>query len=309
MSIKVESLTKTFGSQKAVNNISFEIQKGEIVGFIGPNGAGKSTTMKILTGFLPPDSGQAFIAGLNVRDHNLKIKRILGYLPENNPLYPEMYVREYLDYVLKMYVGSRVGKEIVSGYLSVNKVIELTGLAREQHKKIGALSKGYRQRVGLAQAIIHNPEVLILDEPTSGLDPGQIIEIRNLILSLGKDKTILLSTHLMQEVKAICTRVIMINRGEILADGSAEEISLARETTNTVVIELDKISNSEKINEIEGVIQYKKIGENKLLIESKADTDIRPLLFNFAVENKLTILSLQKKEKSLEEVFGELLAK
>jgi len=306
MSIIVESLTKSYGTQKAVNNISFEIQKGEIVGFIGPNGAGKSTTMKILTGFLASDSGNAYINGLNVRDHNLKIKRLLGYLPENNPLYPEMYVREYLDYVLNMYSGY-ASKDLNMNSLSVDKVIDLTGLGREQHKKIEALSKGYRQRVGLAQAIIHNPDVLILDEPTSGLDPGQIIEIRNLIMALGKDKTILLSTHLMQEVKAICSRVIMINKGEILADGSAEEISLARESAITIILELDKITDPEKINAIPGVIQYKKLTENKLLIESSSGTDIRPLLFNFAVENNLTILSLQKQEKSLEEVFGEII--
>lgn len=307
MSIKVQSITKIYGTQKAVNNVSFEIQKGEIVGFIGPNGAGKSTTMKILTGFLPPDSGEVYINNLNVRDHNLKIKSLLGYLPENNPLYPEMYVREYLEYVLKMYLGSVIDNNIKKEYLSVDDVIELTGLGREQHKKIGALSKGYRQRVGLAQAINHNPDVLILDEPTSGLDPGQIIEIRNLILSLGKDKTILLSTHLMQEVKAICNRVIMINNGEILADGSAEEISSTQESTITIILELDKIPNPEKINEIEGVLQYKNLSENKLLIESTGDKDIRPLLFSFAVENKLTILSLQKKEKNLEEVFRDLI--
>lgn len=307
MSIKVRSLTKIYGTQKAVNNISFEIQKGEIVGFIGPNGAGKSTTMKILTGFLPPDSGEAYINNLNVRDHNLKIKSLLGYLPENNPLYPEMYVREYLEYVLKMYMGKLAGNEIIKNYLSVDDVIELTGLGREQHKKIGALSKGYRQRVGLAQAINHNPDVLILDEPTNGLDPGQIIEIRNLILSLGKNKTILLSTHLMQEVKAICSRVIIINNGEILADGSTEEISKAQESTITIILELDKIPSPEKINEIEGVLQYKNLSENKLLIESTADKDIRPLLFSFAVENELTILSLQKKEKNLEEVFRDLM--
>jgi len=306
MSIKVESLTKSYGTQKAVNNISFEIQKGEIVGFIGPNGAGKSTTMKILTGFLASDSGNAYINGLNVRDHNLKIKSLIGYLPENNPLYPEMYVREYLEYVLNMYAGS-ASEDLKMNSLSVDKVIELTGLGREQHKKIEALSKGYRQRVGLAQAIIHNPDVLILDEPTSGLDPGQIIEIRNLIMALGKDKTILLSTHLMQEVKAICSRVIMINKGEILADGSAEEISLAQESVVTVILELDKITDPEKINAIPGVIQFKKLTENKLLVESGSGTDIRPLLFNYAVENNLTILSLQKQEKSLEEVFGELI--
>lgn len=302
MSIKIQSVTKIYDSQKAVNNISFEIQKGEIVGFIGPNGAGKSTTMKILTGYLSPDSGEAFINGLNVKSHSQEIKSMIGYLPEHNPLYPDMYVMEYLEYIAKLY-----GETMDDGRWTMDEVIKLTGLDRGKHKKIGALSKGYQQRVGLAQAIIHNPEVLILDEPTSGLDPGQIIEIRNLILSLGKDKTILLSTHLMQEVEAICDRVIMINKGEIVADESANEIGSTKDNTSTILLELDRIPNLELLNSIEGVLKIKNLDQNRLLIESTTKKDIRPLLFNFAVENELTILSLQKKEKSLEEVFQELM--
>ena len=303
MSIKIQSITKTYGAQKAVNNISFEIQKGEIVGFIGPNGAGKSTTMKILTGYLSPDSGEAFINGLNVKSHSQDIKSMIGYLPEHNPLYPEMYVMEYLEYIANLY-----GVVKDNGRWTIDEVIKLTGLDREKHKKIGALSKGYQQRVGLAQAIIHNPDVLILDEPTSGLDPGQIIEIRNLILSLGKEKTILLSTHLMQEVEAICDRVIMINRGEIVADESANKIGSAKDNLLTILLELDKIPDQELLNNIEGVLKIKNLDQNRLLIESTASKDIRPLLFNFAVENGFTILSLQKKEKSLEEVFQELMS-
>jgi len=303
MSIKIQSITKSYGAQKAVNNISFEIKKGEIVGFIGPNGAGKSTTMKILTGFLSPDSGEAFINGLNVKSNSLEIKRSIGYLPEHNPLYPEMYVVEYLEYVSKLYGEWTMD----DGRWTMERVIELTGLGKEKHKKIEALSKGYQQRVGLAQAIIHNPDVLILDEPTSGLDPGQIVEIRNLIVSLGKDKTILLSTHLMQEVEAICDRVIMINKGEIVADGLTGEIGSEKDKVSTILLELDKIPDHELLSKIDGVIKIKSLDENRLLIESDASKDIRPLLFSFAVENGLTILSMQKKERRLEEVFREFM--
>ena len=273
------------------------------MGFIGPNGAGKSTTMKILTGFLSPDSGEAFINGLNVKSNSLEIKRSIGYLPEHNPLYPEMYVVEYLEYVSKLYGEWTMD----DGRWTMERVIELTGLGKEKHKKIEALSKGYQQRVGLAQAIIHNPDVLILDEPTSGLDPGQIVEIRNLIVSLGKDKTILLSTHLMQEVEAICDRVIMINKGEIVADGLTGEIGSEKDKVSTILLELDKIPDHELLSKIDGVIKIKSLDENRLLIESDASKDIRPLLFSFAVENGLTILSMQKKERRLEEVFREFM--
>ncbi|MFC2080819.1 ATP-binding cassette domain-containing protein [Bacteroidota bacterium] len=212
MSILLKNIDKKYGKQLALDGVSFEISKGEIVGFIGPNGAGKSTAMKIITGYIPPSSGEVYVNGMDAVEQSLEIRRIIGYLPESNPLYVEMYVREYLRYIAGIY-GMR--KEAAS---RVESIIEQTGLTPESHKQIKALSKGYRQRVGLAQALIHNPEILILDEPTSGLDPNQIIEIRNLISELGKDKTIMLSTHILQEVEAICNRVIIINKGKIVAD-------------------------------------------------------------------------------------------
>jgi ABC-2 type transport system ATP-binding protein len=219
MSIRLNNIDKKYGKQQALDGVSFEINRGEIVGFIGPNGAGKSTTMKIITGYIPPTSGDVFVNGLNAVDHSLEIRRIIGYLPESNPLYLEMYIREYLQYIASIYGLQKQVKQLV------DEIIERTGLIPESHKKINALSKGYRQRVGLAQALIHNPEILILDEPTSGLDPNQIIEIRNLISELGKEKTVMLSTHILQEVEAICNRVIIINKGKIVADESMNKIN------------------------------------------------------------------------------------
>lgn len=219
MSISAANVSKSYGPQKALDSVSFDITQGEIVGFIGPNGAGKSTMMKIITGYIAPDQGSVSVCGLPAGPGAVEMKRLIGYLPENNPLYPEMYVREYLRYVADIY---KLGNEAKR---AVNEVIDRTGLGPEQGKKIGALSKGYRQRVGLAQALIHDPAVLILDEATTGLDPNQIIEIRNLISAVGKEKTVMLSTHIMQEVEAICSRVIIINHGKIVADGSVAEIS------------------------------------------------------------------------------------
>jgi len=219
MSVTVSNVTRLYGPQKALDNVSFEIKKGEITAFIGPNGAGKSTMMKIITGFIPATEGSVSVYGLLSTPGNIEIRRLIGYLPENNPLYPEMYVREYLGYVADIY---KIGKEKKK---AVDTVIEKTGLGAEQRKKISSLSKGYRQRVGLAQALIHDPEVLILDEATTGLDPNQIVEIRNLISGVGKEKTVMLSTHIMQEVEAICNRVIVINKGKIVADGNRESIS------------------------------------------------------------------------------------
>lgn len=219
MSVSVKSVTKTYGRQKALDEVSFDIPKGEIVGFIGPNGAGKSTMMKIITGFIAADSGEVTVCGLPAGPDAREVKRLTGYLPENNPLYPDMYVREYLGYVADLYKMGRKSRE------AVNSVIERTGLLPEEGKKIGALSKGYRQRVGLAQALIHDPQVLILDEATTGLDPNQIIEIRNLISDVGRERTVMLSTHIMQEVEAICSRVIIIDHGRIIADGPINEIS------------------------------------------------------------------------------------
>jgi ABC-2 type transport system ATP-binding protein len=301
MSIVVQGVSKFYGEQKAIDNISFEVKTGEIVGFIGPNGAGKSTMMKIITGFIPSSSGKVCVNGLAVEDDNLEVKKQIGYLPENNPLYPEMYVREYLGFVASIY------KKGISGKKQTDNIIELTGLAPEQNKKIGSLSKGYRQRVGLAQALIHNPAVLILDEATTGLDPNQIVEIRNLIKEAGKEKTVMLSTHIMQEVEAICDRVIIIDKGVIVADEVKSKIySKFKRTKQIVQVEFDKDAMDSSLAEIENVSSVEKIRNNVWLIESEGDEDIRPLLFNFAVKNNLTVLSLHKQETNLEEVFRHL---
>jgi len=301
MSIRLSKITKYYGIQAALKNLSFEVERGQIVGFIGPNGAGKSTTMKIISGIIPATEGEVWINGIRVEEDSLEIRRILGYLPENNPLYTDMYVREYLNYV--------AGHYPLKGNIKVRieQIIDETGLRPESHKRISALSKGYRQRVGLAQALIHDPEILILDEPTSGLDPNQIIEIRSLISKIGKEKTVILSTHIMQEVEAICDRVIIINKGEIVADGKPGEIGLnAGIEKETLMLEFDRKPDSAKIETIEGVLKLKHISETRILIETDPLKDLRPVLFNFAVREGLTVLSMQKREMSLEEVFQEL---
>jgi ABC-2 type transport system ATP-binding protein len=301
MSIVVQGVSKFYGEQKALDNISFEVRTGEIVGFIGPNGAGKSTMMKIITGFIPASSGKAYVNGIAVEDDNLEVKKQIGYLPENNPLYPEMYVREYLGFVASIYKTHSSGKK------QTDNIIELTGLAPEQNKKIGSLSKGYRQRVGLAQALIHNPAVLILDEATTGLDPNQIVEIRNLIKEAGKEKTVMISTHIMQEVEAICNRVIIIDNGVIVADEEKSKIySIIKRHRQVIQIEFDKDIVESSLAEIGNVRSVKKIRNNIWMIEAEGDEDIRPLLFNFAVKNNLTVLSLNKQETNLEEVFRHL---
>lgn len=301
MSIQVKNLTKIYGEQKAIDSISFEIKTGEIVGFVGPNGAGKSTTMKILTGFIPPSSGEAKINNLDLIEKSLEIRKHIGYLPENNPLYLDMYVKEYLEFVAGIY---KLGKNTKS---RIKEIIEQTGLSVEQKKKIGALSKGYRQRVGLAQALIHDPEILILDEPTSGLDPNQIIEIRNLISQVGKEKTVMLSTHIMQEVEAICDRIIIINKGKIVADDFIDSIySHTKDQLITVIVEFDKAPDQKQLEKIELVDKVAKVDDKNWLIQSTSTEDIRPKIFNFAVKSDLAVLSMQKKEKSLEEVFQEL---
>jgi ABC-2 type transport system ATP-binding protein len=301
MSIVVRGVTKYYGGQKALDNVSFEIKTGEIVGFLGPNGAGKSTMMKIITGFIPPSSGTITVNGLAVSDDNAEIKKQIGYLPENNPLYPEMYVREYLGFVASIYKsGTAVKKQI-------DNIIELTGLAPEQNKKIGSLSKGFRQRVGLAQALIHNPAVLILDEATSGLDPNQIVEIRNLIKEAGKEKTVMLSTHIMQEVEAICDRVIIIDKGIIVADEEKSNIySKLKRPKQIIQVEFDKDPADSSFSGIAKLSSVKKIRNNVWVIEAEGEDDIRPLLFNYAVKNNLTVLSLNKQESNLEEVFRHL---
>jgi ABC-2 type transport system ATP-binding protein len=298
MSIVVQEVTKFFGHQKALNNVSFEVKTGEIAGFLGPNGAGKSTMMKIITGFIPATSGKVYVNNLEAGTDNLEVRKITGYLPENNPLYPEMYVREYLGFVASFY---ETGKSLKR---QVENIIEVTGLAPEQKKKIGSLSKGYRQRVGLAQALIHDPSVLILDEATTGLDPNQIVEIRNLIKEAGKEKTILLSTHIMQEVEAICDRVIIIDKGILVANEEKRNIySMLRQPKQLVEVEFDKDPGEINLSGIANVISARKIRAGIWLIEAEGDEDIRPALFNYAVQHNLTVLSLQKNESGLEEVF------
>ncbi len=301
MSISVHGVTKLYGDQKALNNISFEINTGEIVGFLGPNGAGKSTMMKIITGFLPASSGKVFVNGLEAGTDNQEVKKQIGYLPENNPLYPEMYVREYLGFVASVYKGNGPAGD------QIDRVVEMTGLSKEQKKKIGELSKGYRQRVGLAQALIHNPRVLILDEATTGLDPNQIVEIRNLIREAGKEKTVMFSTHIMQEVEAICDRVIIIDKGAIVADEMKSNIySVIKKPRQIIEVEFDRNTTKESLEELANVTSVKEIRKNIWLLEAEGEADIRPDLFAFAIKNSLTVLSLQKKESNLEEVFRHL---
>jgi len=278
--------------------VSFEVRTGEIVGFLGPNGAGKSTMMKIITGFIPPSSGTVMVNGLDVAEGLPEIRKQTGYLPENNPLYPEMYIREYLEFVASLYKSEEPVRK------QVERIIEVTGLTPEQKKKIGSLSKGFRQRVGLAQALIHNPGVLILDEPTTGLDPNQIVEIRNLIMEAGKRKTVLLSTHIMQEVEAICDRVIIIDKGIVVADEDKANIySVVKQTGQVIEVEFDKEIGDELMHKMDPIGTVRKTGINTLTVEASGDQDIRPLIFSFAVNNNLTVLSLQKKENNLEEIF------
>ncbi len=299
MSIEVRNLTKFYGEQAAVHDVSFTINKGEIVGFLGPNGAGKSTTMKIITGFIPASSGEVKVCGSVVDLDSLETRRKIGYLPENNPLYLDMYVREYLEFVGKIYKVPNLKQR-------VDEMIKQVGLEVEQNKQIGMLSKGYRQRVGLAQAIIHDPEVLILDEPTSGLDPNQLVEIRELIKQIGKQKTVMLSTHIMQEVEAICDRVIIIKRGQIVADDLPE--NLQHEVNLQVVyVEFDRAVTKSQLSKIEGVSKVQALeNENSWLIESDLPEDLRKAVAAFAQRNDLLTLTLRKEEKSLEEVFKEL---
>jgi ABC-2 type transport system ATP-binding protein len=298
MSIEVKNLSKFYGQQAAVNDISFSIQKGEIVGFLGPNGAGKSTTMKILTGFIPATSGDVKICGLEVDVDSLETRKKIGYLPENNPLYLDMYVREYLEFVGKIY-------KVPNLKARIDEMIQQVGLEVEQNKKIGMLSKGYRQRVGLAQAIIHDPEVLILDEPTTGLDPNQLVEIRELIKRIGKSKTVMLSTHIMQEVEAICDRVIIIKSGKIVANSTAAELQY-EENKQVVYVEFEgELSKNALKNEI-GITTVESVGTNAWLVESDNAVDLRKLIAQFAQKNNLLVLTLRKEEKTLEEVFKEL---
>jgi ABC-2 type transport system ATP-binding protein len=295
MSIKVQEVSKLFGKQKALDTVSFEIHKGEVLGFLGPNGAGKSTMMKIITGFLPQTSGVVEVNGMNVETHSLEIRKQIGYLPEHNPLYLEMYVKEYLDYVASIYNVSNRKKRIA-------EMIEMTGLGLEQKKKIAALSKGYRQRVGIAQALIHDPSVVILDEPTTGLDPNQLIDIRNLIQEIGKEKTVMLSTHIMQEVEACCERALIINRGELVGDYQITENRIAQ--SNCFEVEFESAVSITYVQKINSIKKIEQLSENKFLIYS--DEDIRKLLFQQAVDNNWVILEMKSQNKKLEDLFHEI---
>jgi ABC-2 type transport system ATP-binding protein len=302
MSITVSQITKIYGKQIVLDKVSFQIAKGEIAGLLGPNGAGKSTLMKILTCFIPPTSGEASVQGFDVIEQAMQVRKLIGYLPENNPLYLDMYVKEYLGFVAGLHKLGKVKHQRVA------EIIELTGLGPEQNKLIGTLSKGYRQRVGLSQALIHNPEVLVLDEPTSGLDPNQLLEIRNLIKTIGKEKTVMLSTHIMQEVEAICDRVIIIDKGKIVADDSTAHLSHFR-TGVVITAEFDKPLNSDALSKINGIIKVVNITGNVWQLHASGDVDIRPNIFNFAVENGYTVLSLHRDEQKLEDVFQQLTKK
>ncbi len=300
MSVNVMGLTKTFGAQNAVDNISFEAKEGEILGFLGPNGAGKSTTMKIATCYLPPTSGTIKVCDQDVKDNSMDVRKNIGYLPEHNPLYLDMYVHEYLHFT-----GSLHLKNAGEIKKQVKKMIEICGLEREQNKKIGALSKGYRQRVGLAQALLHDPKVLILDEPTTGLDPNQIIEIRNLIKSISRDKTVIFSTHIMQEVQALCDRVVIINKGIIVADATPGEL-MKLQSKPRIIVQFKETIDEADFKKFTGVEEVDNMGENKFKLTPNDNEDIRPKIYQYSTEKKLTLLQLTEQESQIEDIFRQL---
>lgn len=302
MSVKVEQLTKIYGQQKAVDQISFEVESGQILGFLGPNGAGKTTSMKMITGYVPPSSGKAFVDGIEVSQDTLATQARIGYLPEHNPLYKDMYVKEYLEFVARMY---KIGKS----KQRIAELIEMTGLGREQHKLIGALSKGYRQRVGLAQAMIHDPQVLILDEPTSGLDPNQLAEIRALIKMMGEKKTVIFSTHIMQEVQALCDRVIIINRGKLVADDPIERLQSRLTGEQLITAAFVNKMTANQLKELDGVSSVEDIGNNRWRLITKSKQDIRKDIFQLAVNLNNPLIELHKEELSVEDVFRQLTSK
>lgn len=295
MSIEVQNISKSYGAQKALDNVSFSVKNGEIVGFLGPNGAGKSTLMKILTTYITADEGNASVNGNDVITSQKKVQKSVGYLPEHNPLYLDLYVKEYLAFNADVY---KIDKS------RIEEVIQLTGLTPECHKKIGELSKGYRQRVGLATALLHNPEVLILDEPTTGLDPNQLVEIRDLIKNIGKDKTVFLSTHIMQEVEAICDRVIIINKGKIVTDKKLN--TLVKEQQEQIIeVEFDKVVDTTLLNTIQNIKTVKNAHDFIWELTFETEEDMRPIVFDFAHDNGLKILQLNLKNKNLEQIFRE----
>lgn len=303
MSIIASHISKRYGGQLALDDVSFSIKPGEIVGLLGPNGAGKSTMMKIITCFIPATSGDVSVYGFDAREQSFEVRKRVGYLPENNPLYTDMYIREYLEFIAGIHKLSKISRKRVS------EMMEVTGLNPEKGKKIGALSKGFRQRVGLAQALIHDPEVLILDEPTSGLDPNQLVEIRNLILEIGQEKTVMLSTHIMQEVEALCNRAIIINHGKIVADDTTGQLLSGSSYGAHVMVEFDKEISPELLKTIKGVTGLKKVSTTTWIVESAKDTDVRQEIFRFAVDHQLSVLSMQKQGNRLEDVFQQLTKK
>lgn len=301
MSIVVQNLTKEYGAQKALDNVTFSVSKGDILGFLGPNGAGKTTTMKILTCFIPQTKGYAEVCGMDVRHDSLRIRNVIGYLPESNPLYKDMYIKEYLAYVARLY-------KLAKPMSRVHKMIELTGLGREQHKQIGQLSKGYKQRVGIAQAMIHDPEVLIMDEPTSGLDPNQLVEIRQVIKNIGSEKAVIFSTHIMQEVEALCNRVVIINQGRIVIDDEIHALHNAMKGEITITIEFDRDFRpfSDTFKAIEEVSQVKMINDTTARFTVTGKADVRPVLFDKTVAKGLRILSMKQDSISMEDIFQQL---
>jgi ABC-2 type transport system ATP-binding protein len=321
MSVKINELTKIYGTQKALDAVSFSVAPGEVVGLLGPNGAGKSTIMKIITCFIPPTSGSASVCDFDVLEQSIEVRKKVGYLPENNPLYPDLYVREFLTFISGLHqpldfglwpLAKKKERSAISDQRSavsqqrIDEIIHITGLEDEQHKKIGALSKGYRQRVGLAQALLHDPEVLILDEPTSGLDPNQLMEIRALIREIGREKTVILSTHIMQEVEHICSRAVIIHKGRIVADDTTQNLQHVASSRTLVNVEFSCPPDAGKLDRIAGVTEVKRLSDVSFQLSSTGDADIRPEIFRFAVEQNLTVLALHREELRLEEVFQEL---
>jgi ABC-2 type transport system ATP-binding protein len=299
MSVSVKHLSKLYGIQTAVQDLSFDAGKGQVLGFLGPNGAGKSTTMKVITGFVPPSSGSVTVCGFDVERQPMEARRRIGYLPEHNPLYKEMYVREYLQFCGRLYRLPKLRQRI-------EELIEVTGLGKESHKLISALSKGYRQRVGLAQALLHDPEVLILDEPTSGLDPNQLKEVRALIRQLGQQKTLILSTHIMQEVQAVCDRVIIINQGRLVADAPIGELQNRLHANSVVTVEFQQAVQREVLTAIQGVIKVLPLGDRRFQLVAAADVDVRPQLADYARKHGLTLLEIHREQAGVEEVFRTL---
>lgn len=300
MSVIVDGLTKIYGTQKAVNNVSFEAKKGEILGFLGPNGAGKTTTMKMLTCFISPTSGEATVAGHSITTDPLTVRDHIGYLPEHNPLYKDMYIKEYLNFVAGLY-------KIKKRKHRVEEMIALTGLEKEQHKQIGQLSKGYRQRVGLAQAMINDPDVLILDEPTSGLDPNQLAEIRALIQNIGQEKTVIFSSHIMQEVQALCDRVLIIDSGNIVANDHIDDLQNRIKGDLAITVEFEQQVSAQQLDAIDGVLAVSSLGHNRWrLTATKGKKDARATVYEYAVKNNLTLLEMHKDDVSIEDIFRKL---